>query len=661
MKIPPEELQRRKHALEAVIAQRTALDTNILAKRAASKEALIKKRKTANQPFEDIEQTGGEGTRITTPTTINFTDAEGYTLLDYALLLNDTANIQSLKAQGALPARSDFTLEQEPTEVPENNDPRPCIDQTTLYKKLHYYFRLTHQYPYTLDAWGQCAGWGYLYLYYSDRGKQADFFKILESLANWDETYESLNENRTELPGDCKTLHELFFETAQAVILLQATTTHGQLPHTFEENYKLLQKNDDKSIIARIPKIGTRLFPYSAVGEKSAEQLTEYLDILSNFPGEKIEITLKPESESPHFVGLYIQDHKTFYVYDPNEKNIIPAFNTIPDVVSYLQNTAFKRIDPKNHTTGTYELNSYTSNAASELYFTDETLPKNAGDVQKFIEKSPNQLTPLHVAILSKNIAHIRAILTAAPEAINYTNQEKQSPLDFAFMTKQDVVILELLSHPNLILPNEYLQTAYAYKNDVIFEKVLDVLKIKIPNYNATILYDMVDKNDITSIKKFLDMGGTPNPPEIDSDGMPIILLELAFKKNQYETAALLMQKGACPTKEYLNRGRFTFIQNMEKALTKLEQTTSALPQLEFLQQCKLLTEKLEPNPGYVTNLIKDRISNKVQKLLEKIPPTMQEHNTVVSFSNIAKAKITDSVPSTQQTNTPNTRNKTCD
>ncbi|MGD0665809.1 MAG: ankyrin repeat domain-containing protein, partial [Rhabdochlamydiaceae bacterium] len=149
---------------------------------------------------------------------------------------------------------------------------------------------------------GHCNGLSLLMEYYSFKGKEEEFYSVMELFSTWDGTEESLKSTKglSELSGDYKDLNDLMEQWTNDIIW-------------FQQNYDVHFRQEE-----RVPQLEmVRKSPLDKVTPATAifhtftqEQLAEWLQIRSYFPGTIIEFkgsghntTLKilPQSKGAYY------------------------------------------------------------------------------------------------------------------------------------------------------------------------------------------------------------------------------------------------------------------------------------------------------------------------------------------------------------------------
>ncbi len=274
------------------------------------------------------------------------------------------------------------------------------IAQRYIIPGINYYHTLLYRDKEFLSE-GYCNGLCFLFQYYHSKGKLPFFRSMLIAVKNWDGSEEALNKKPPEpLDKTFDTLGQLFEEFItwatwyQHTQSLKAKTSLKQSDRKEQFN----EKADLHCVIRN-----------HFIEFKDENQLKEYNDILSRLP-KNLRIEYGGEE---HAVTFAIADKQHLDYFDPNlDVPLTLTSDKITDVMVGIKHNAI------TGQSGTIisELSAYyfswdNVDFTHYHYFKDEELPQSKEAADKFTSSSANQLTHLHIAVLTHSIKNVQQLL----------------------------------------------------------------------------------------------------------------------------------------------------------------------------------------------------------------------------------------------------------
>jgi len=432
----------------------------------------------------------------------------GQSAFDLAVLRNDAAIIEVLK-----PIFKDQAAVSPPKE----------IYQAGLIDKLDYYLISQYRNASVLDKKGNCRGLSLLHGYYAAKGMEGYFFDTLALIHRWDGKEESLDQ---ELPEPQKkyysTLRELLEQWTNDIIWFQNSTSIG--PDSFTERFSIVEKQ-------YLPKTIT------SIKEKlTFSQIEELLSFFLKMPEEtKIQF-----ENSIHAVSISKNNDKKISYYDSNPVYKMIPINNAHTLTENIVNTAYIWLEgyqPEMEVELDFFIPTKDYEKITHNYsiFSEQDFPKNSKDAQIFYENSPNGFTPLHIAVLFKDLTSLKKLLQDNYCDVNAKDKRGNTALDIAMNSNFTEAVSLLMEHSDTYMNKPH--------------EILDILKVQGRSVKATLidcLISAIDKENqewikfiVKSIKK---TGATLNQLESNRRYSPLLK---AILKNDKETINFLVREGA--------------------------------------------------------------------------------------------------------------------
>lgn len=357
------------------------------------------------------------------------------------------------------------------------------IDQFTVLNNLRYFLEMTNQDPNSMPDGGHCNGLEFIRLYYTDLGKEDEFFRILEIISAWKGDYQSLESTEIVrgLSGEYKNLSHLFTQWANDIIWFHQSNLEDALKEELNptqksriKQYNMLKKED----------VPFSLSPhFSSESEKlSVAELQELLKIFQKLPNTKIEI-----GGSAHATSIYITKNNELNYYDPNEPIRLVPFQSADKLAKHIKDTKYTLINIHGNIMPisiiAYKNVKFVQNAKNDFeYFSAEELPLSTEDAKKFQATSKLGYTPLHIAVLTDSIKNIEDMLTNPELDLNLKDKSGKTAFQLAKSQNKEEILNILLNFKPLYNSDELYNTRqyilyYLLKKNVnskLDEKTID-------------------------------------------------------------------------------------------------------------------------------------------------------------------------------------------
>lgn len=372
---------------------------------------------------------------------VNQKDFYGITPLDYAARNKLVLPISSTSTSSSIP----------PSEI-------IAIDQRPLIRKLLYMLELKNQSTEYLNEYGVCNGLGFLKAIYDELGYDDDLKKILTFISKWDGKLESLQD--TNIVADLKSgpyvnADDLLNQFINDILTF--VSPYGGMLYGPVLGIKPDDRAGQLALITSKDIITTPLYEVTAVLTTEA-QLREHLELISKMPGAKFEI----RSPGHATAGTCTRQGEIDF-FDPEQRFWTAPTTDIDLVVSRVHKYIFRHTpDKMDIQILVYEQPSSTSKIMDLSQFKDPQAYKS------YYEASPNQFTPLHLAVLLKDYSAIQEFLNISNIDLNLQNFSKISALNLAIKLG-DVRAVELL------LSSDKLQVTLAEMKVAMQEKYFSI------------------------------------------------------------------------------------------------------------------------------------------------------------------------------------------
>lgn len=312
---------------------------------------------------------------------------------------------------------------------------------------LHYYHTLNYRSLEYLSKTGICNAAGFLYQYYSSRGKRDFFYAMKQGILSWNGTPNELQQELSApLNEHFKNLGDLF-ETFSSWI------------NWYQHILSLEENKEDPTHIRQADRelqfegnINYALKNYT-ITIPSREHLLEINQILTRLP-EQIRIEI---GGSAHLTSKSIYQGYFDY-YDINIASPLGYYLDAEEVTDL-------EIDFKlKHTIGlannfTYILSIYSFdwdnvNFSDYSYFKPEELPNSALESLEFQKNSANSYTHLHIATMMHSLFDVKKLIEMDNVNVNALDIHGMDPLLISAFTCNIEISKTILSSPHIQLSN---------------------------------------------------------------------------------------------------------------------------------------------------------------------------------------------------------------
>ncbi len=392
------------------------------------------------------------------------------------------------------------------------------ISQGYILSHLKYYLRLTNQDPNSMPDGGHCNGLESIALTLTDKGKRADFFKILRLMSTWEGDYESLEEDKLVqgIIGDFDSLSQLFRYYADHIILLQQSNLDEKMKLVIPtqlsriEQYRLMQLTDNQAV---------HKIMFNSKNKKTTEQLSEYLKIISRIPNAKVEFT-----RGEHATSLFVFDEHHLAYYEPNQDYEMPPMASPEVLAKFIKDMKYvlqKKYDEKME----LQIIVYQPRNLLEKsfkFFKEAELPTERGELSEYVNHSPNKFNPLHISVLVGSMPNIKTILSNKNMTFNLKDANKCTPFELAVLNDKSSIIVEMIEEPF------YLRT---------------LSKIKIKNKDGMIFY-YLNKRNLNSNERAILLKLILATEDIDhQNSFKIAPIHFLIFNHHYEILLEILQK----------------------------------------------------------------------------------------------------------------------
>lgn len=406
-----------------------------------------------------------------------------------------------------------------PLETIQNSKPygkEPIsINQGTVLKKLRYF--LTSQYrdiSYFNES-GHCNGFSFLREYYHAKGMEDYYFNTLELFSQWDGSDESLKKEFTDEPQKTKGYHnlgELMDQWMNDLIWFQ----HLTVKIGTQEN-RLIQNKAVEAVEA-----DSSFLPMSICKENESldvndvDKINEIIHFFKRLPeGFRFEFSSRTPvfslhtPRSGHRTAGHVGTDSSLIFYDSNNSQKTTPCTSAEEFSKRLIRTC-KSLGSNEArlfwTLFVFQKNIDLLGKTHVLHEND--IPKNKQESEGFQLKSPNQFTPLHIAVMFQDIPFIKRILKDGFCDVNAKDSTGKTVLDLAlandFFTGVDLLTKNQGEPPKydensfkkLCIPLEFDNQAliqYAIKSSYPFDLSF-LLKNAIENKDLSLIKQLFDE-----------------------------------------------------------------------------------------------------------------------------------------------------------------------
>lgn len=414
------------------------------------------------------------------------------------------------------------------------------LQQNKIIRNFLYYLRSQYRETDSANPDGYCNGFEFLFQYYTAKGMGDYFFNTLELLANWNgETSTPMFEKFAEWLNDVSWFQhsiEGFYTTSHNDRVGQYTLvekTKDYMPCPISDNYGGFGVGDDLN----------------------EQQLNELLSIFNKMPtGARLYF-----GGGEHATGAWLDDNRQLIYYDSNHRRRTAPLDNPQSLVEVLINTKYiwvKKNKPANEFPLIFHFFYFEKDKQHFLdpnyhIFSPQEFPDSKEAARAYQNNSPNQLSHLHIALMTRCLPSLKRLLDDGFCDINAKGgSTNQTPMELAIRWDFKDAIPLLLSNPNLSLDNPpFLLSAYNRDMTDVVNKVIANPKSKNLNelMNAAIL-----KNDLETIKQLIEN------KKVDI-GTNSSFLCMAIDYDKTEIVEYLLLKGASITAAYQDKSAIAY------------------------------------------------------------------------------------------------------
>lgn len=415
---------------------------------------------------------------ITAEIDLNATDVNGDSILHYCARCNHSEIIQKIAAvpgiqammntkniYGQLPMDIAVSKKNDAFIVEMNHDEnladikssvaygyeQPFIGHHVIVTRCQYYSNMQYRDKEFFAFIGKCNGFSYLHEYYSAKGMEDYFFNTLNLISKWDGSQESLEApfaDSIEQRNFYHNLGELFEQWINDIVYLQHSGINAMelgTRQTDREKHMLLIGDDPDYQHQSLYRSPIR-------HEKNQSQIREILLLLSKMPiNTRFEIRSTNHDTSGHIDN----DHQFDY-YDPNHAlptvKVSDADALFVRVMNYEYIWAKSILDKRDLMTFDIDIFCFQGqrdslDLAHHRVFAEHEFPRNKDDVASYKSKSPNQFTPLHVAVITHSMLDLERLLKDGFCDLNAVDSYGLTALKIARMNNFDDAVMLICQH----------------------------------------------------------------------------------------------------------------------------------------------------------------------------------------------------------------------
>ncbi len=375
--------------------------------------------------------------------------------------------------------------------------PLPEVDQGHVLDKMEYYLRLRYRSLDGLkDKQGLCCGFLFLYLWYASQEKRDHFYNVMAQLAHWDGAVDSLERNfDTPYMNDKGmpiyiNMDQLFEQWINDVIWFQQEFINCNKDGLSQDD-----RNAQLNMINQQDNFNTKhevssIFKSSQVflSDFQIAELLNYIGKMS--PNTVMEVAGSAKNDKDaHVVGILVKENGLSF-YDSSRKYKVTELLPVEQIGRLINSVHSYHPDSMEYYI--YSLNDSKKTTKPSLedfsaLLGEEKIPP-LDAVLAFQETSANKFTPMHLAIMTNNLAALRHLLSHDHD---YSLKEAHgmSSWDIARNAHNLDALLLIAEHVFNVSP----------------DKGVDLLTQLDLEKGSTLLHDLAIKGDISSIKTILN------------------------------------------------------------------------------------------------------------------------------------------------------------
>lgn len=452
---------------------------------------------------------------------------------------------------------------------PNYGVPRTPILQINIMNKMVHRLKIKYRDTNYFNLGGHCNGFAFLKSFYAAQGKEDYFFDTMALMAGWDGNDISLQQEFKNIPQAAyyKNLDELFEQWTNDVIWFQHSTVADidSLAQSARlEQLSILSTKEQKGyeyhLLYKEPDINigdnNKIIKY----DRNPQQLAELFIYLMRMPS-KVHFEL---AGGEHVTSSYKNDADIFVYYDPNFQSKTENTKDLKENIQRIIDYKYILLD-KFEGSVECKLNVFcfekdfpSMNLEGFAVFDEKELPKTKEEALLFQKNSPNQFTPLHVAVMTKSLASLKKLLTDGYCDIHAVDCLGRNAIKIAIDSGFSEAVTLLLQSTEFQSTeiDKLISRAYIAKKMEVVAAMLDCSNAK--NLNR-LLIEAINKQDFDLIQKLLK-SKQANVNQAENGTLPLIC---AINTNNVQITEYLLKSGA---DMYLNNGKSNSTTALEAA-----------------------------------------------------------------------------------------------
>lgn len=350
-----------------------------------------------------------------------------------------------------------------PEDYNSKHEDDQAINQDIINNKLSYYCLLKYLELHEDFNLGLCNGYSRLFQLYNPEY----FYNTLQLLSGWDGKEESLLKPlASDIPQAryYRNLDELFRGWLNDLLSFVGYKLKDRIGINLHQHDRIREQEiltDDKNLLpVNLYETEQRYFlRHKGMYENlTEEQVREILFYYLKMPSQ-VRLELKGYA---HATAARKQGNNILY-YDSNLPKKIRPLSSLEELVQLILDTKYKTVghiftnvyDPKNidlefllyvHEN---EMAEFIKNSSYKL-IDEKSLPKSSKEAKDFQEASANHFTPLHLAILGRDVVMFQKLIADGYCDVNAKDSSNRDVFTLAVESNFNEAIDLLLQNPNL-------------------------------------------------------------------------------------------------------------------------------------------------------------------------------------------------------------------
>ncbi len=333
----------------------------------------------------------------------------------------------------------------DPCIIPDYGKLPADISQDNIIKQLRKYLLLRNLDVDSISNKGICKGQAFLARYYPD------YYELMRLIAEWDGEDNSLNNRECvkKLSGNYQDFEELIKQIENDIIWFQVYSDEDlskiNLLSQFHraEMYEIVKKDSNSCLQVNVPRLVTL---------PKVQDIEELLKIYSlQEEGTVIEF-----GRGNHATSARIQKDGSIKYFDSNMPFELKPFYDLHELAQFIEITKYKLITTEDRLLETTCYQFVDSRDKETLTINSNSQEDRCEQIltlfNDFRSPSPNGFTPLHIAVLTKNIPLSKKYLKDN-SLINKKDSCRMTPLLYAVgIPGNEEIIKTLLEQENIDL-----------------------------------------------------------------------------------------------------------------------------------------------------------------------------------------------------------------